>query len=60
VPVNAEITFLLFKERRPFKFKKEYPSEQWQVISFLLIPPKTPVSFRWTVPLNAFPIGETD
>jgi hypothetical protein len=38
VPVNAEITFLLFKERRPFKLKKECPSEQWQAISFLLIP----------------------
>jgi hypothetical protein len=43
--------FLLFKERRPFKLKKEYPSEQWQIISFRLIPLKTPVSFRWTVPL---------
>jgi hypothetical protein len=52
VPVNAEITFLLFKERRPFKLKKEYPSEQWQIISFRLIPLKTPDSFRWTVPLN--------
>jgi hypothetical protein len=52
VPVNAEITFLLFKERRPFKLKKEYPSEQWQIISFRLIPLKTPVSFRWTAPLN--------
>jgi hypothetical protein len=52
VPVNAEDTFLLFKERRPFKLKKEYPSEQWQIISFRLIPLKTPVSFHWTVPLN--------
>jgi hypothetical protein len=52
VPVNAENTFLLFKERRPFKLKKEYPSEQWQIISFRLIPLKTPVSFRWTVPLR--------
>jgi hypothetical protein len=52
VPVNAEITFLLFKERRPFKLKKECPSEQWQFISFWLIPLKTPVSFRWTVPLK--------
>jgi hypothetical protein len=52
VPVNAENTFLLFKERRPFKLKKEYPSEQWQFISFRLIPLKTPVSFRWTVPLK--------
>jgi hypothetical protein len=52
VPVNAEITFLLFKERRPFRLKKECPSEQWQVISFQLIPLKTPVSFRWTVPLR--------
>jgi hypothetical protein len=52
VPVNAENTFLLFKERRPFKLKKEYPSEQWQIISFRLIPLKTPVSFRWTVPLK--------
>jgi hypothetical protein len=52
VPVNAENTFLLFKERRPFKLKKEYPSEQWQIISFQLIPLKTPVSFRWTVPLK--------
>jgi hypothetical protein len=43
--------FLLFKERRPFKLKKEYPSEQWQIISFRLIPLKTPVRFRWTVPL---------
>jgi hypothetical protein len=45
---------LLFKERRPFKFKKECPSEQWQIISFRLIPLKTPapVSFRWTVPLS--------
>jgi hypothetical protein len=42
---------LLFKERRPFKLKKEYPSEKWQVISCRLIPLKTPVSFRWTVPL---------
>jgi hypothetical protein len=25
----------------------------WQVISFQLIPLKTPVSFRWTVPLKA-------
>jgi hypothetical protein len=55
VPVNAEITFLLFKERRPFKLKKEYPSEQWQIISFRLIPLKTPVSFRWTVPLDENP-----
>jgi hypothetical protein len=39
---------LLFKERRPFKLKKEYPSEQWQIISFRLIPLKTPVSFCWT------------
>jgi hypothetical protein len=53
VPVNAEITFLLFKEQRPFKLKKEHPSEQWQIISFRLIPLKTPVSFHWTVPLNA-------
>jgi hypothetical protein len=53
VPVNAENTYLLFKERRPFKLKKEYPSEQWQIISFRLKPLKTPVSFRWTVPLNA-------
>jgi hypothetical protein len=52
VPVNAEITFLLIKEQRPFKLKKEYPSEQWQIISFRLIPLKTPVSFRWTVPLR--------
>jgi hypothetical protein len=52
VPVNAENTFLLFKERRPFKLKKEYPSEQWQIISFRLIPLKIPVSFRWTVPLS--------
>jgi hypothetical protein len=44
--------FLLFKERRPFKLKKEYPSEQWQIISFRLIPLKTPVSFHWTVPLR--------
>jgi hypothetical protein len=44
--------FLLFKERRPFKLKKEHPSEQWQIISFRLIPLKTPVSFRWTVPLT--------
>jgi hypothetical protein len=51
VPVNSEITFLLFKERRPFKLKKECPSEQWQVISFRLIPLKSPVSLRWTVPL---------
>jgi hypothetical protein len=43
--------FLLFKERRPFKLKKEHPSEQWQIINFRLIPLKTPVSFRWTVPL---------
>jgi hypothetical protein len=43
---------LLFKERRPFKLKKEYPSEQWQIICFRLIPLKTPVSFRWTVPLS--------
>jgi hypothetical protein len=43
---------LLFKERRPFKLKKEYPSEQWQIISFRLITLKTPVSFRWTVPLS--------
>jgi hypothetical protein len=52
VPVNAENTFLLFKERRPFKLKKEYPSEQWEIISFRLIPLKTPVSFHWTVPLT--------
>jgi hypothetical protein len=52
VPVNAENTFLLFKERRPFKLKKEYPSEQWQIISFRLRPLKTPVSIRWTVPLT--------
>jgi hypothetical protein len=52
VPVNADNTFLLFKERRPFKLKKEYPSEQWQIISFRLIPLKTPVSFHWTVPLK--------
>jgi hypothetical protein len=46
---------LLFKERRPFKLKKEYPSEQWQIICFRLIPLKTPVSFRWTVPyINYF------
>jgi hypothetical protein len=57
VPVNAEITFLLFKERRPFKLKKEYPSEQWQIISFRLIPLKTPVSFRWTVPLRFWPLS---
>jgi hypothetical protein len=43
---------LLFKEQRPFKLKKEYPSEQWQIISFRLIPLKTPVSFHWTVPLK--------
>jgi hypothetical protein len=36
----------------PFQLKKEYPSEQWQIISFRLIPLKTPVSFRWTVPLS--------
>jgi hypothetical protein len=60
VPDNAEITFLLFKERRPFKLKKECPSEQWQVISFRLIPLKTSVSFRWTVPVSNifFVIGE--
>jgi hypothetical protein len=52
VPVNAENTFLLFKERRPFKLKKEYPSEQWRIKSFRLIPLKTPISFRWTVPLS--------
>jgi hypothetical protein len=51
LPVNAENTVLLFKEQRPFKLNKEYPSEQWQIISFRLIPLKTPVSFRWTVPL---------
>jgi hypothetical protein len=39
---------------RPFKLKKEYPSEQWQIISFRLIPLKTPVSFHWTVPLICF------
>jgi hypothetical protein len=43
---------LLFKERRPFKLKKEHPSEQWQIISFRLITLKTPVSFHWTVPLK--------
>jgi hypothetical protein len=26
--------------------------EQWQIISFRLIPLKTPVSFRWKVPLS--------
>jgi hypothetical protein len=53
VPVNAENTFLLFKEQSPFKLKQEYPSEQWQIIGFRLIPLKTPVSFRWTVPLKS-------
>jgi hypothetical protein len=52
MPLKAENTFLLFKERRPFKLKKEYPLEQWQVINCRLIPLKTPLSFRWTVPLR--------
>jgi hypothetical protein len=52
VPDNAENMFLILKERRPFKLKKEYPSEQWQIKSFRLIPLKTPVSFHWTVPLR--------
>jgi hypothetical protein len=60
VPVNAEITFLLFKERWPFKLKKEYPSEQWQIISFRLIPLKTSVSFHWTVPLKYLAINLRD
>jgi hypothetical protein len=62
VPVNAEITFLLFKERRPYKLKEEYPSEQWQIKCFRLIPLKTPVSFRWTVPLSPVsnPIPDPD
>jgi hypothetical protein len=59
VPVNAENTFLLFKERRPFKLKKEYPSEQWQIISIRLIPLKTPVSFHWTVPLSILFMTDT-
>jgi hypothetical protein len=52
--LQAAITVIaeLFKERRPFKLKKEHPSEKWQIISFRLIPLKTPVSFRWTVPLK--------
>jgi hypothetical protein len=48
----AEKRIFKFKGPRLFKLKKEYPSEQWQVISFRLIPLKTPVSFRWTVPLK--------
>jgi hypothetical protein len=60
VPVIAEITFLLFKERRPFKLKKEYPSEQWQIITFRLIPLKIPVSFRWTVPLSQIKFAFVD
>jgi hypothetical protein len=50
---------LLFKEQRPFKLKKEYPSEQWQIISFRLIPLKTPVIFHWTVPLMMADLKQT-
>jgi hypothetical protein len=32
--------------------KNKCPAAQWEIISYLLIPLKTPVSFRWTVPLN--------
>jgi hypothetical protein len=49
----AEKCLFEFKVPRLFKLKKEYPSEKWQVISIRLIPLKTPVSFRWTVPLTS-------
>jgi hypothetical protein len=36
----------------PFKIKKKRPAEQWEIISYPLIPRLTPLSFRWTVPLS--------
>jgi hypothetical protein len=34
--------------------KKKRPAEQWEIISYPLIPLLTPLSFRWTVPLNTY------
>jgi hypothetical protein len=40
------------KGRGPLKLKKKRPAERWEIISYPLIPLLTPLSFRWTVPLN--------
>jgi hypothetical protein len=48
----AETGILLFKEQVPLKFKKEISAVQCERKSFQLISLSTPVSFRWTVPLN--------
>jgi hypothetical protein len=42
---------LILKGQVPLKLKK-LPAEQWQVISYRLIPRLTPVSFRCTVPFK--------
>jgi hypothetical protein len=48
----AETGFLLFKEQVPLKFKKEISAVQCESKTFGFISLLTPVSFRWTVPLN--------
>ena len=48
----AETGFLLFKEQVPLKFKKEISAVQCERKTFRMMSLSTPVSFRWTVPLN--------
>jgi hypothetical protein len=48
--LKTRLCFL--KSEGPLKFKKNRPAEQLQVISYWLIPLLTPLSFRWTAPLN--------
>jgi hypothetical protein len=53
----AETGFLLFKEQDPLKFKKEISAVQCKRKTFQFISLSTPISFRWTVPLNQFGYG---
>jgi hypothetical protein len=37
---------LNLKGQGPLNIKNKFPAAQWEIISYLLIPLKTPVSFR--------------
>jgi hypothetical protein len=51
---DAEIRSFKFKGPRPFKIKKKCSAEQWEIISYPLIPLLTHVSSCCTVPLIHF------
>ncbi len=55
LPLVAETGFLLFKEQVALNLKNKISAVQWEWTTSRLIKLTTPVSFRWTVPLNKYP-----